>query len=149
MVHLLALLRPDRGVLRQIMGNARLRKGWGGSNWQQVKRDKALSQTNVVSLKKAQCPLLALSGHSLLHRTCPLSGVKQTWGAGGGSQETIPARPRARWRAKCHKPSLQFSREKLGLKPWVTAVANPSPNCTRSRSHATRPRSDRQQPTHH
>src|SRR5262245_51071452 len=25
-----------------------------------------------------QCPLLALSGHPRLHRTCPLSGVKQT-----------------------------------------------------------------------
>ena len=25
-----------------------------------------------------RCPLLALSGHPLLHRTCPLSGVKQT-----------------------------------------------------------------------
>ena len=27
----------------------------------------------------AQCPLLAQSGHPSLHRTCPLSGVKQTW----------------------------------------------------------------------
>jgi len=25
------------------------------------------------------CPLLAQSGHPSLHRTCPLSGVKQTW----------------------------------------------------------------------
>ena len=25
------------------------------------------------------CLLLALSGHSSLHRTCPLSGVKRTW----------------------------------------------------------------------
>ena len=25
-----------------------------------------------------RCPLLALSGHRLVHRTCPLSGVKQT-----------------------------------------------------------------------
>ena len=25
-----------------------------------------------------QCPLLAHSGHSQLHRTCPLLGVKQT-----------------------------------------------------------------------
>jgi hypothetical protein len=27
----------------------------------------------------SSCPLLAQSGHSFLHRTCPLSGVKQTW----------------------------------------------------------------------
>ena len=27
----------------------------------------------------ARCPLLALSGHRLVHRTCPLLGVKQTW----------------------------------------------------------------------
>ena len=26
-----------------------------------------------------QCPLLALSGHLLLHRSCPLSGAKRTW----------------------------------------------------------------------
>jgi hypothetical protein len=26
----------------------------------------------------AQCPLLAHSGHPLVHRTCPLLGVKQT-----------------------------------------------------------------------
>src|SRR5262245_25654163 len=25
------------------------------------------------------CPLLAQSGHSLVHCTCPLSGVKRTW----------------------------------------------------------------------
>ena len=25
------------------------------------------------------CPLLALSGHRLVHCTCPLLGVKQTW----------------------------------------------------------------------
>ena len=27
----------------------------------------------------ARCPLLALSGHALVHRTCPLLGVKRTW----------------------------------------------------------------------
>ena len=27
---------------------------------------------------KAECPLLALSGHRFLHRTCPLLGVKRT-----------------------------------------------------------------------
>src|SRR5262245_495329 len=26
-----------------------------------------------------ECPLLAQSGHALVHCTCPLSGVKQTW----------------------------------------------------------------------
>src|SRR5262245_31397500 len=26
-----------------------------------------------------KCPLLAQSGHSLVHCTCPLSGVKRTW----------------------------------------------------------------------
>jgi hypothetical protein len=26
-----------------------------------------------------KCPLLALSGHFYLHRTCPLLGVKRTW----------------------------------------------------------------------
>ena len=25
-----------------------------------------------------ECPLLALSGHELVHRTCPLLGVKRT-----------------------------------------------------------------------
>ena len=27
----------------------------------------------------SQCPLLALSGHGSMHRTCPLMGVKRTW----------------------------------------------------------------------
>ena len=27
----------------------------------------------------AECPLLAQSGHTELHCTCPLSGVKRTW----------------------------------------------------------------------
>src|SRR5262245_9485711 len=26
-----------------------------------------------------ECPLLAQSGHRLVHRTCPLLGVKRTW----------------------------------------------------------------------
>jgi hypothetical protein len=29
-------------------------------------------------IQTRECPLLARSGHALLHRTCPLSGVKQT-----------------------------------------------------------------------
>src|SRR5690349_3850735 len=28
---------------------------------------------------RLQCPLMAQSRHLQLHRTCPLSGVKQTW----------------------------------------------------------------------
>jgi hypothetical protein len=29
--------------------------------------------------ERAQCPLLAQSRHEVLHRTCPLLRVKQTW----------------------------------------------------------------------
>jgi len=29
-------------------------------------------------MSEHECPLLALSGHSYLHRICPLSGVKRT-----------------------------------------------------------------------
>ena len=29
-------------------------------------------------IEQAQCPLLALSGHALVHCKCPLSGVKRT-----------------------------------------------------------------------
>ena len=29
---------------------------------------------------KVPCPLLALSGHGLVHRTCPLLGVKRICG---------------------------------------------------------------------
>ena len=31
-----------------------------------------------ISPREARCPLLAQSGHSALHRTCPLLGVKRT-----------------------------------------------------------------------
>src|SRR5262252_6733968 len=36
--------------------------------------------TTVIGMRKraAQCPLLAQSRHELVHRTCPLSGVKRT-----------------------------------------------------------------------
>src|SRR5262245_30375220 len=39
-----------------------------------------LSKINLsVNRAAVQCPLLALSGHRLVHCKCPLSGVKRTW----------------------------------------------------------------------
>jgi hypothetical protein len=37
-----------------------------------------LSLADELIERMARCPLLPLSGHSSLHRTCPLSGVKRT-----------------------------------------------------------------------
>jgi hypothetical protein len=86
--------------------------------------------------RKHECPLLAQSGHPELHRTCPLSGVKQTSTAhkrihesaarfrcanadrcGGGSPSQICAglRVSARWRASTSiSRALISSGETLG-----------------------------------
>src|SRR5262245_9403800 len=33
---------------------------------------------NLIYTRMAPCPLMALSGHGLMHCTCPLSGIKRT-----------------------------------------------------------------------
>jgi hypothetical protein len=37
------------------------------------------TQIDICQAVEFGCPLLAVSGHFLLHRECPLSGVKRTW----------------------------------------------------------------------
>ena len=56
-----------------------------GLDWSKLPDRRAASDANsvgavsfIILKAQAQCPLLAQSGHGLLHRTCPLSGVKQT-----------------------------------------------------------------------
>jgi hypothetical protein len=34
------------------------------------------------NIPRRECPLLAQSRHEVVHRTCPLSGVKRTWPVG-------------------------------------------------------------------
>ena len=43
-----------------------------------VPADAARARRRGDRMSAAECPLLALSGHPKLHRTCPLSGVKRT-----------------------------------------------------------------------
>ena len=43
-----------------------------------VLRPPQLAASLFWSALQRRCPLLALSGHGLVHRTCPLSGVKRT-----------------------------------------------------------------------
>jgi hypothetical protein len=43
----------------------------------QIVRD-VLAIRGATGSRRSSCPLLAQSGHELMHRTCPLSGVKRT-----------------------------------------------------------------------
>ena len=52
---------------------------------------------NIHSARRAaECPLLAQSGHGLVHCKCPLSGVKRTWRLHCGMSANDPKRTSAR-----------------------------------------------------
>jgi hypothetical protein len=55
-----------------------------------VLRPPQLAASLFWSALQRRCPLLALSGHQLVHCTCPLLGVKRTWGLHCGMSASDP-----------------------------------------------------------
>src|SRR5262245_10512629 len=93
------------------------------------------------SFSLSKCPLLAQSRHGLVHRTCPLSGVKRTWRfvlrmSAYDPKRTLRSRPRSSQlpHIECRKKARGRTWTKLSVSPTekrvVQYLSDPERNWT-------------------